>query len=72
LMTKPYHPNTDCNEIADMMRKAANGEGDIVHATPNKRGDFNFYEDSLPAKFDYHDFYIDSNFAYDPRLRARA
>jgi len=68
LMNTQFHPGQDCSEIADMMRKAANGEGDIIHVTPEKRGNLDFFEYGVRTKYDYHDIYIDSHFAYDPNL----
>jgi hypothetical protein len=69
LMRKQYHPGTDCSEIAEMMKKAAQGDGQILRVTPAKRGQLTLLEDGkVSADNFYHEVYTDSNLVYDPRF----
>jgi RHS repeat-associated protein len=69
LMSKKYHPGTDCSEIAQQMRQAANGEGNLLRVTPANPGSLNLLEGgSLSGDNFYHEVYSDGNFIYDPRF----
>ncbi len=61
----------DCSEIADGLKAAANGRGEIIEVRPTRRLNLNVFENGKMASSQaYHQVFTDGKYVYDPRLAA--
>jgi hypothetical protein len=64
--------NADCSDIANALRNAAGGRGQILEVRPAQPGGLTLIENGVKKPdFYYHQVYTDGRYVYDPRLSSQ-